>query len=66
MDQTSDDEATVSLDIFDEPADYYQPDKPATFVDYTLRNGQTLNLRLVGHSPLWVCYCRYARRDPSC
>lgn len=42
------------LDLFQEPADFYRPEKPATFTTYILQNGQNLNLRLVGHSPLWV------------
>jgi EEF1A N-terminal glycine/lysine methyltransferase len=48
----SDDEP---FDLFNEPADYYPPEKPHKFVEYTLKNGQTLSLRLLGHSPLWVC-----------
>lgn len=51
----SDEEAvSAPLDLFQEPADFYRPEQPATFTTYTLQNGQTLNLRLVGHSPLWV------------
>jgi len=53
MHQHSDDEEAASLDIFQEPADFYQPEKPPTFVNYTLKSGQSLKLRLVGHSPLW-------------
>lgn len=45
----------LPLDVFQEPADYYQPDKPHTFVQYTLQSGSTLSLRLLGQSPLWVC-----------
>lgn len=47
----SDEEETLNL--FKEPDDYYQPEKQHTYVNYTTLNGQTLNLRLVGHNPLW-------------
>lgn len=40
-------------DLFNEPDDYYQSEKPATFVEHTVQSGQ-LRLRLVGHNPLWV------------
>ncbi len=40
--------------LFQEPSDYYPPPKPATFESKTLQTGETLRLRLVGHSPLWV------------
>ncbi|KAL8926359.1 MAG: hypothetical protein Q9172_001810 [Xanthocarpia lactea] len=39
--------------FFQEPSDYYPPPKPATFESKTLQTGETLRLRLVGHSPLW-------------
>ncbi|KAL8673814.1 MAG: hypothetical protein Q9168_001779 [Polycauliona sp. 1 TL-2023] len=39
--------------IFQEPSDYYPPPKPATFESKTLPTGQVLQLRLVGHNPLW-------------
>lgn len=42
------------LDIFQEPRDYYPPEKEPTYAQYTLLNGQHINLRLVGHNPLWV------------
>jgi EEF1A N-terminal glycine/lysine methyltransferase len=52
---TSDDGALAGdTDLFDEPHDYYLPEKPPTFVQHTLLSGQELQLRLVGHSPLWV------------
>jgi len=53
MTQTDDEDGPPSLDLFQEPADFYQPEKPATFTTYTLKTGQDLSLRLVGHSPLW-------------
>lgn len=40
--------------LFKEPDDFYQQEKPPTFVEYTLVDGRTLKLRLVGHNPLWV------------
>jgi EEF1A N-terminal glycine/lysine methyltransferase len=40
--------------LFNEPDDYYPPEKPATFVEHTVQSGQKLRLRLVGHDPLWV------------
>lgn len=51
----SDSDSEPGLNIFTEPADYHTPDKPATSVQYTLVTGtkETLDLRLVGHSPLW-------------
>ncbi|KAL8852175.1 MAG: hypothetical protein Q9221_002885 [Calogaya cf. arnoldii] len=39
--------------IFQEPSDYYPPPKPATYESKTLQTGEALQLRLVGHSPLW-------------
>lgn len=42
------------LGIFEEPEDFYEAEKEPTFVDYTLQSGLKLNLRLVGHNPLWV------------
>ncbi|MCJ1374368.1 nicotinamide n-methyltransferase [Loxospora ochrophaea] len=39
--------------LFQEPPDYFPPEKPATFVTHTLLSGETLQLRLVGHNPLW-------------
>ena len=43
-----------SLDLFQEPADYYQPEKQATFASHQLLLGKELTVRLVGHNPLWV------------
>ncbi|KAJ4527373.1 hypothetical protein HRR83_000125 [Exophiala dermatitidis] len=51
MDRSDEEDDPVSLDLFQEPADFYQPEKPATFTTYTLQNGQTISLRL-GHL-LW-------------
>lgn len=42
-------------DLFQEPEDFYQKDKPATNTTFVLKDGRVIQLRLVGHSPLWVC-----------
>ena len=51
---SSDEDEVFSTALFQEPNDYFQPEKPCTYAEYTLRSGQTLRLRLVGHNPLWV------------
>jgi len=43
-----------ALDIFQEPEDYYPPEKPHTFEIFQLQDGREVSLRLVGHNPLWV------------
>ena len=48
---SDDDEAA---DIFQEPPNYYAPDKEATFASHQLLSGKELTVRLVGHNPLWV------------
>jgi EEF1A N-terminal glycine/lysine methyltransferase len=48
------DSSDEALDLFQEPADFYEAEKPPTSVEYRLKDGQLLNLRLIGHSPLWV------------
>lgn len=40
--------------IFQEPDDYYPPEKQPTTATYQMINGTDLTLRLVGHNPLWV------------
>jgi hypothetical protein len=42
------------LGLFQEPADFYEPEKQATFASHQLLSGQDLTVRLVGHNPLWV------------
>ena len=44
------------VDIFKEPDDYYEAEKPPTFVKHQTSDGKTLTLRLVGHNPLWVSF----------
>ncbi|KAF2087267.1 hypothetical protein K490DRAFT_42326 [Saccharata proteae CBS 121410] len=41
------------LDLFQEPADYFEPEKPATFATHRLANGEEVTVRLVGFNPLW-------------
>lgn len=43
-----------ALNMFDEPGDYYEPEKPPTTVTHTLLDGREITLNLVGHSALWV------------
>lgn len=51
-----DEEFENDASLFKDPDDFYQGDKPPTFVEYTLADGKALKLRLVGHNPLWVRY----------
>ena len=51
---TDDEDFENDASLFKEPEDFYQREMPPTFVDYTLGDGRRLNLRLVGHNPLWV------------
>ncbi|KAL5606010.1 hypothetical protein BROUX41_006200 [Berkeleyomyces rouxiae] len=46
----SDTEDVVGL--FQDPEDYYPPTPPPTMETYDLDSGETINLHLVGHSPL--------------
>jgi hypothetical protein len=50
----SDSDSEGELGIFQEPEGFYEPEKEPSFVDYTLQSGLKLDLRLVGHNPLWV------------
>jgi nicotinamide N-methyltransferase len=45
-----------SIDLFQEPADFYEPEKEASFASHTLLSGKELTVRLVGHNPLWVSF----------
>ncbi|XP_014562283.1 hypothetical protein COCVIDRAFT_21880 [Bipolaris victoriae FI3] len=53
------------LDLFQEPADYYQPEKQATFASHKLLSGKDLTVRLVGHNPLWGHFLWNAGRTIS-
>jgi hypothetical protein len=44
------------IDLFQEPTDFYEPEKQASFASHRLSSGQELTVRLVGHNPLWVSY----------
>jgi len=43
-----------AVDFFQEPDDWKPAEKKPTFTEYVLQSGEKLNLRLVGHNPLWV------------
>lgn len=43
-----------AVDLFQEPDDWKPAEKTPTFTEYVLQSGEKLNLRLVGHNPLWV------------
>lgn len=47
----------AGLDLFQEPTDFYEPEKQATFASHQLLSGKELTVRLVGHNPLWVRLC---------
>lgn len=51
---SDEDDGKLDGDMFREPDDYFEPEKPATYTEHTLLSGQKLRLRLVGHNPLWV------------
>lgn len=51
---SSDEDEELGRHMFREPDDYFEPEKPATYTEYTMLSGQKLCLRLVGHNPLWV------------
>ena len=54
MPEMSSDDVDLPTDLFEEPPGYFPPPPPNTYTSYTLTSGQVLNLRLVGHNPLWV------------
>lgn len=51
---SSDEDENLDNAMFQEPNDYFQPEKPYTHTDYTLLSGQRLSVQLVGHNVLWV------------
>ncbi|KAH8626602.1 epoxide hydrolase [Alternaria alternata] len=53
------------LDLFQEPADFYEPEKQATFASHQLLSGKELTVRLVGHNPLWGHFLWNAGRTIS-
>lgn len=53
------DAENLLTDMFQDPVGYFPPEPSATYVEHTLLCGQTIQLRLVGHNPLWVPkYCK--------
>jgi hypothetical protein len=51
----SDDDGSVDGgNLFQEPTGYYKPEQEPTSTTFALKDGRTVSLRLVGHSPLWV------------
>jgi hypothetical protein len=61
----SDSEDEAGLNIFEEPPDYRQPEKPPTEASYQLKSGEAITVRLVGHNPLWVRHVS-SRRSLGC
>jgi hypothetical protein len=53
MSESSEPEETWD-DLFQEPKDYFKPDKEPTQVEHKTLNGTVLKLHLVGQNPLWV------------
>ncbi|KAH7068157.1 putative methyltransferase-domain-containing protein [Paraphoma chrysanthemicola] len=41
------------IDLFQEPDDFYEPEKQPSFASHQLLSGQKVTVRLVGHNPLW-------------
>ena len=54
MSDTHSDDEGGDLGLFAEPEGYYQPEKQPTFASHAMPDGRELNLRMVGHNPLWV------------
>ncbi|KAK3316332.1 hypothetical protein B0H66DRAFT_291721 [Apodospora peruviana] len=52
MSSDSEYEGGEAGDLFQDPADYYQPTPPPTTELYTMKTGASITLHLVGHSPL--------------
>ncbi|OAG08587.1 uncharacterized protein CC84DRAFT_1162506 [Paraphaeosphaeria sporulosa] len=61
----ADDAEDVGIDLFQEPEGFYQPEKEPTFASHTLLSGKELNIRLVGHNPLWGHFLWNAGRTLS-
>lgn len=54
MDMEDNFDSEIGEDLFQEPEDYYQPEKKPTMVQYKTISGDILSLHLIGSSPLWV------------
>ena len=59
MADDTDSEENGDMNLFKEPEDYYAPEKQHTIATHTTLTGQTLDLQLVGHNPLWVSIDQY-------
>lgn len=49
----SDTDEVDTVNIFEEPEGFYEPEKEPSSVSYRTSKGEELSLRLVGQSPLW-------------
>ena len=47
-------DTTIDCSLFAEPEGYHPRPPPPTNIAHRLSSGRTLDLRLVGHDPLWV------------
>ncbi|KAJ4351635.1 Protein N-terminal and lysine N-methyltransferase efm7 [Didymosphaeria variabile] len=61
----ADEPEDVGIDLFQDPEGFYEPEKEATFASHTLKSGKELNIRLVGHNPLWGHFLWNAGRTVS-
>jgi len=52
--ESEDSENFGDTSLFQEPDGYFRPEEPPSFAEHTLLSGQRLQMRLVGHNPLWV------------
>ena len=53
MVQATQDDDVAYGSLFEEPGDFYPKAKEPTFAEHTLSSGESLQVRLLGHSPLW-------------
>ncbi|ORY13195.1 putative methyltransferase-domain-containing protein [Clohesyomyces aquaticus] len=61
----SDVDVDVDADLFQEPSDFYPPEKESTTASHQLLSGKELHIRLVGHNPLWGHFLWNAGRTIS-
>ncbi|KAF2269905.1 hypothetical protein CC78DRAFT_557775 [Lojkania enalia] len=54
-----------NINLFEEPADFYQPEREPTFAIHKFLSGNEVRVRLVGHNPLWGHYLWNAGRTIS-
>lgn len=55
-----------TIDLFQEPTDWKPIEKEPTYEEYTLHSGVRLQLRLVGHNPLWVRFTSIGDEYVAC